>query len=256
MQTMELDDLWSFTEERCPVEFGHLSYRIYDGPANTVPLLVLSGGPGYPSDYLFPLRQLSLQRPVIFYDQVGCGRSTVEVPEEALHLQSFARDLESLIIHLKLQKFDLLGHSFGGLLALAHQGTPGYAKARRMILSNPLIDTTDWVSDAQTLISELPAAAQAALRDPGLEGYREAEDLFYERHFCNLKPWPSPLMTSVDTVSQRVYEYMWGPNADYSSKRITGSGKSAPVRYFCDENPGKPTPSRYLADRPAVCLSC
>ncbi|WP_158679985.1 hypothetical protein [Deinococcus sp. NW-56] len=44
-------------------------------------------------------------------------------------------------------------------------------------------------------------------------------------------------------------------HSDYSSKRVTGSRKSAPVRCFCDENPWEPTPPRYLADCPAVCLS-
>src|SRR5829696_773402 len=40
------------------------------------PLLVLHGGPGGPSDYLEPLEELAdAGRPIVFYDQLGCGNS-------------------------------------------------------------------------------------------------------------------------------------------------------------------------------------
>ncbi len=48
-----------------------------DGPG--LPLLLLHGGPGAGHDYLEPLEALGSDRPVIFYDQLGCGRS--EKPE-------------------------------------------------------------------------------------------------------------------------------------------------------------------------------
>jgi proline iminopeptidase len=39
------------------------------------PLVLLHGGPGVPSYYLNPMASLSDERPVIFIDQLGCGRS-------------------------------------------------------------------------------------------------------------------------------------------------------------------------------------
>ncbi len=56
------------------VEGGRVWYRIV-GSGNATPLVLLHGGPGAPSHYLNPLEQISEDRPVIFYDQLGAGRS-------------------------------------------------------------------------------------------------------------------------------------------------------------------------------------
>ena len=42
-----------------------------------IPLLILHGGPGAGHDYLESLEALAADREVIFYDQLGCGRSVV-----------------------------------------------------------------------------------------------------------------------------------------------------------------------------------
>ena len=217
----------AFVEGTCPVQFGNLYYRIYQGPQESAPLLVVHGGPGYPGDYLFPLSELALERTVIFYDQLGCGRSTSQVSDEALTLRQFAVDLEVLLNHLRLQEFDLLGHSFGGVLVLAHQGEAANAKARKIVLSSPLISTQDWLEDAEALVDELPAAERLAIRDLNSEGYKNAEDLFYQRHFCNLTPWPAPLMATVETHSQHVYEYMWGPNEFTQSGNLSAAAEAS-----------------------------
>jgi len=46
-----------------------------DGPG--LPLLLLHGGPGAGHDYLEPLEALGSDRPVIFYDQLGCDSAAV-----------------------------------------------------------------------------------------------------------------------------------------------------------------------------------
>ena len=40
------------------------------------PILVLHGGPSVPADYLYPLVDFVPYRAMVYYDQVGCGRST------------------------------------------------------------------------------------------------------------------------------------------------------------------------------------
>jgi L-proline amide hydrolase len=87
------------------------------------PLVVLHGGPGISHDYLIPLADLSLRSPttaVIFYDQLGSGQST--------HLRSkdtsfwtidlFIAELENLLAFFGVtDRFNILGHSWGGALA-------------------------------------------------------------------------------------------------------------------------------------------
>src|SRR6476619_5420521 len=57
------------------VQGGNVWYKIVGADKKKTPLLLLHGGPGHPSYYLSPLEELSADRPVIFYDQLGCGRS-------------------------------------------------------------------------------------------------------------------------------------------------------------------------------------
>ena len=61
-------------EGRVDVTGGRIWYRIV-GSGTRTPLLLLHGGPGVPSYYLNPLAKLADERPVIFYDPLGAGRS-------------------------------------------------------------------------------------------------------------------------------------------------------------------------------------
>ena len=44
--------------------------------SQAAPIVVLHGGPSVPSDYLYPLVDFVPCRSMVFYDQVGCGRSS------------------------------------------------------------------------------------------------------------------------------------------------------------------------------------
>src|ERR1700674_3798824 len=50
------------------------------GSGGKTPLLLLHGGPGMGHNYLLPMKALADERPVIFYDQLGCGLS--DAPED------------------------------------------------------------------------------------------------------------------------------------------------------------------------------
>ena len=52
------------------VKGGKIWYRIV-GESDKTPLILVHGGPGFPSYYLNPLKELGKDRPVIFYDQLG-----------------------------------------------------------------------------------------------------------------------------------------------------------------------------------------
>lgn len=62
-------------EGHVEVPGGRIWYRIIGTDRPGIPVLCLHGGLGMPHDYLEPLADLASGRPVIFYDQLGCGRS-------------------------------------------------------------------------------------------------------------------------------------------------------------------------------------
>lgn len=105
-------------EGYAPVEGAALYYRdIGQGQ----PIIVLHGGPSFDHNYLLPdLDRLADVFRLIYYDQRGRGKSAWNIPPAAVSLQSEMDDLEALRAHLHLDRAALLGHSWGGLLALEY----------------------------------------------------------------------------------------------------------------------------------------
>ncbi len=101
------------------VKDGKLFYRT---AGNGLPLIVLHGGPGLDQEYLLPqLYRLAENNLVIFYDQRGSGRSLeTKLDEKHINIDQFIEDLETLRTSLGFDKFILMGHSWGGLLAMQY----------------------------------------------------------------------------------------------------------------------------------------
>ncbi len=193
-----------------------------------LPLVVLHGGPGMPSHYLEPLEALATDRPVVLYDQMGTGRSEHPSDPELWTLETFVTDLELLTAALGFDRFHLLGHSWGGTLALAFADRHPDQLAS-VILSSPLVDVATWCADADLLVQQLPPEIGAALGDPASAGYADAEAEFYRRHFCTLDPWPEQLQRTMDGLSLICYETMWGPNEFTLAGTMRGLDLSATV---------------------------
>ncbi len=84
-------------------------------------LLVLRGGPGVDHKYMYMLglKNLSKHYRVIFVDQRGNGKSKI-TDYDTLNFDCFTSDLENLRKHLKINKWTIVGHSFGGFVALEY----------------------------------------------------------------------------------------------------------------------------------------
>ena len=96
-----------------------------DGP----PLIVLHGGPGLDHTHLRPwLDPLGDEFRVLYVDERGQGRSE-RVDPATLSLEVFARDVDLLAEALELERFALLGHSFGAIIATWHAINLGTAEA-------------------------------------------------------------------------------------------------------------------------------
>jgi proline iminopeptidase len=101
-----------------PAGNARLYYRVIGGGQ---PLVLLHGGPDFDHSYLLPdMDRLADSFRLIYYDQRGRGRSAVNVQPEEVTLGSEIEDLESLREYFRLETAALLGHSWGGLLALEY----------------------------------------------------------------------------------------------------------------------------------------
>ncbi len=83
-----------------------------------VPILVMHGGLGLDHTYFRPwLDRLGECAELIYYDHRGNGRSSKTASLAGVDHATFAADAEQLRAHLGLERFILLGHSYGGFLA-------------------------------------------------------------------------------------------------------------------------------------------
>lgn len=83
------------------------------------PLFVLHGGPGLAYNYLFPhFSKLAENFKVIFFDQRSCGKSSGDEITSDITMDNLVKDLEELRQSFNIEKINILGQSFGGLLAL------------------------------------------------------------------------------------------------------------------------------------------
>lgn len=85
------------------------------------PIFILHGGPDFDHTYLLPdMDRLSGDFRLIYYDQRGRGRSSGNVQPEDVSIQSEIEDLEALRDYFRLESVAVLGHSWGGVLAMEY----------------------------------------------------------------------------------------------------------------------------------------
>lgn len=206
---------------------GKVWYQILGADRPGVPLLVLHGGPGIPHDYLLPLGTLADERPVIFYDQLGCGRSERPGDASLWNVPRFVEELARLRAALHLERVHLFGHSWGSMLATDYLLTKQPEGVVSVTFAGPALSISRWISDANALLEEMPADVQAAVNAANASGhfdtpeYQAAIGAYYARHVCRMDPWPEELQRalSAEFMGTDVNMAMSGP----SEFKITGS---------------------------------
>jgi len=183
-----------------------------------IPLLTLHGGPGAGHDYLEPLERLATDRSVIFYDQLGCGKSGQPDDRSLWRIERFVAEVDTVRRALGLEQIHLLGHSWGGWLAIEYMLSRPRGVVS-LILASTSASLPQFVAETTRLKTELPLEIYQtlqryeALGDYHHPDYEAAVLEFYKRHLCRLDPWPEPLLRSIDTLTGNiVYETMNGPN--------------------------------------------
>jgi L-proline amide hydrolase len=191
-----------------------------DAPA---PLVTLHGGPGATHDYLLVLTDLAQDgRAVVFYDQVGNGRSS-HYPERGADFWTvdlFVQELGNLVDALGIaDRHHVLGSSWGGFLAQEYALThPRGLKS--LVLADTAASFPDFLAEANRLRAELPPDVEATLKRHEEAGttddpeYEEACMVFYRRHLCRLDPWPQELIDAFGWIAKdpTVYHTMNGPS--------------------------------------------
>ncbi|HEV2299076.1 MAG TPA: alpha/beta fold hydrolase [Candidatus Acidoferrales bacterium] len=113
-------------------------YEVFGSGAGT-PLFVANGGPGFDHNYLHvsdAWDTLGQSRKIVMWDQRGTGRSGALKQGQSCTLADQINDLDALRAHLGFDKIDLLGHSWGGFLAMAYAARHAEHIERLIILDS------------------------------------------------------------------------------------------------------------------------
>lgn len=198
------------------VEGGRVWYRVSGSGSNT-PLVLLHGGPGAPSYYLDPLEAISADRPVVFYDQLGAGKSDRPTDPSLWTIDRYVRELGQVRDALGLAEVHILGHSWGSMLAVDYLLTKPEG-VKSVILASPVMSARRWAEDAERLLAQLPNDVQEAVKSHEAAGttespeYQEAIMAYYKRFFSRADPWPPYLLQAFEDLNTDIYGLMWGPS--------------------------------------------
>lgn len=83
------------------------------------PLLLMHGGPGGDHTTMLPFRRLADRFTLVFYDHRCNGRSR-GAPVESMTWENLTADADGIREHLGFERWAVLGHSFGGNVALEY----------------------------------------------------------------------------------------------------------------------------------------
>jgi proline iminopeptidase/L-proline amide hydrolase len=130
----------------------------------------------------------------------------------------FTDEVEAVRRAVGVPRWHVLGHSWGGTIALEYGGRRPAALAG-LVLASPLVSTRSWIADANALRTQLPGDVQAVLKRcdppaPVTPACETATTVFY-KNFNAREPFADAGRAYVTAhpalhLNKRLYEAMWG----------------------------------------------
>jgi proline iminopeptidase len=244
-----------------PVPGGKVWFRIYGEEKPRPALIALHGGPGASHLCFEALAPLADERPVILYDQLGCGKSDHPADVSLWTIDRYVEELDQLIKGLRLRKVILLGHSWGSMLAFEYMTRKHPDNVTSLILAGACFSASRWLADQRAYLREFPAAMQEIVRKAEATGnfesreYQDVMDAYYRKHLCRLDPWPECLQEAMRGLNPDVYVHMWGPSEFTATGTLKGYERTSrlrelrlPVLFTCGEyDEASPATTRYYS---------
>jgi proline iminopeptidase len=217
------------------------------GSAGSRRLLVLHGGPGADHQYLLPqMLELADEHELVFYDQRGGGKSRTDEPAP-ITWQTHVDDLAAIARELDLNPLEIIGYSWGGLLAMLYAIMSRGPVPGSQFRVPEQTDSRFPIPDSLVLIDPAPVTrqhrdqfeaefnrrqqsaaiqqlrtelAQSGLRDRDPEAYRHrAFELSVAGYFAD--PARARDLTAFRVVG-RVQQSVWGSLGDFDLREPLG----------------------------------
>ncbi len=209
---------------------GVLIYTVTMGRG--APLVIVHGGPGASHDYFLPyLLPLARHHRLVFIDERGSGRSEKLEDASKYTVEAMVEDVEAVRVALGLGTIDLLGHSYGGVLAQAY-AFKYQAHLAHLVLCSTFHSTRALNAAFVRMKEKMPAELRAridAMEAAGLYGHgKDYEKNRYtaeymiaawgEGYFPYLyqnRPDPNYDAVAGGNMSWDLYREMWGSHGEF-----------------------------------------
>lgn len=204
-------------------KFNIWTKRIGNNPK--IKLLLLNGGPGATHDYFECLENFLPAEGIefIYYDQLGCGNSDNPNDTAMWSLPRFVEELEQIrtALHLDKDNFYLLGHSWGGILAMQY-ALKYQQNIKGLIISNMMSSAPDYGKYAEDVLAkQMDPKVLDTIRS--IEAKKDFDNPkymallmpnFYEQHICRIPiaQWPDPINRAFAKMNHSLYVTMQGPS--------------------------------------------
>lgn len=198
-----------------------------------IKVLLLHGGPGFSHDYMECFEDFLPKEgiEIYYYDQLGCGNSDHPNDTSLWNLPRYVEEVEQVRKGLGLNNFYLLGHSWGGMLAMEYlQKYQGNVKAA--VLSNMTAGVKEYVAYSEQLKKKFFGTEDMKTYDSldKLQKYDAPQyqellmNKLYTHVICQLpvEQWPEPLMRAFKKANQSIYIQMQGVDEFH----VTGNFKN------------------------------
>ena len=196
--------------------------RIGDNPK--IKLLLLNGGPGMSHEYFECMESFLPAEGIefIYYDQLGTGFSDNPNDVSFWDLNRYVEEVEQVRVALHLDKsnFYLLGHSWGGILAMQY-ALKYQQNMKGLIVSNMMASCPQYGMYSKVLEKQMPAEVLEQIKT--IEAKKQFSDPkymnllmnhFYNQHILRLPldNWPEPVNRAFSRLNQSLYVTMQGPS--------------------------------------------
>jgi len=216
-----------------PIETPKGTFKVWTkrfGSNPRIKLLLLHGGPGATHEYFESLERFLGAEGIefIYYDQLGSAYSDQPKDESLWTTERFVDEVEQVRQALGLTRDDfyLLGHSWGGILAMEY-ALRYQQHLKGLVISNMMMSSPDYNRYAEVLARQMDPAVVTEIRELERKGeYESARYMelllpsFYARHICRLEEWPDAVMRTFNKLNKQVYVLMQGPSEFGLSGRL------------------------------------
>lgn len=202
-------------------EFKVWTKRFGNNPR--IKILLLHGGPAMTHEYMECFESFFPKEGFEFYeyDQLGSYYSDQPKDSSLWTTARFVEEVEQVrkAIHADSSNFYLLGHSWGGILAMEY-ALKYQANLKGLIVANMMASVPEYGKYANDVLAKgMDADVLKEIRAIEAKGDyaspRYMELLlpnFYQKHLCRLQEWPDGLNRSMKHVNGEIYVMMQGPS--------------------------------------------